>query len=176
MWRAARKKNFKKTPQSCGVGGTCGEHFVEVPEQSRRSDVIRKIAQQEAYTIICATRRDAGETETIRTVDQNESQIQVRCVAGVRNNGAECFVETAEGVSRAREVRKVTTRGQVGQRSNQQRDRSPAEKRGRQLDCGQYRLTQCHHHRELECRGRESREQTSKGLLDKSSHLFFDTW
>ena len=32
-----------------------------------------------------------------------ESQIPVRSVAGIENNSAECFVETAEGVFRARE-------------------------------------------------------------------------
>ena len=53
---------------------------------------------------VCAIRREgAGETNTIRTVEQNESQMQVRSVAG----SAVCFVETAEGVFRAREVRRI---------------------------------------------------------------------
>ena len=71
------------SPDLAVVGGTCGEHFVQMPEGSRRSDAIRKIAWKDAYTIICAIRREgAGETDFIRTVEQNESQMQVRSVAG----------------------------------------------------------------------------------------------
>ena len=57
--------------------------FVHVSEGSRQSDVIRKIACQEACTRICTFRREgAGETNILRTVEQNESQIQVRSVTG----------------------------------------------------------------------------------------------
>ena len=103
MWRAARKKNPEKTHHV--VGGTCGEHFVQVPEGSRRSDAIR---WKEAYTIICASRREsAGETDILRTVEQNASQKQFRSVAG-SGNSAECFVETADGVYSERgEVRNI---------------------------------------------------------------------
>ena len=64
------------------VGGARGEQFVQVPEGSRRSDAIRIIAWKEAYTRICTIRRQgAGKTDFIKTVEQNESQIQVRNVA-----------------------------------------------------------------------------------------------
>ena len=79
-----------------------------MPEGSRRSDAIRKVAWQEAYTNICTIRREgAAETNIIRTVEQNESQNMFGVWLGVRNNSAECFVETAEGVFRAREVRRM---------------------------------------------------------------------
>ena len=64
------------------VGGTRGKHFVQVPEGSRRSDAIRKIAWHEAYTRVCAIRREgAGETNLLRTV--------VGVWLGVRNNSAQ---------------------------------------------------------------------------------------
>ena len=109
MWRVARKKNTEKNTQSCRGWWNMREHFVQVLEGSRRSDVIRKIAWQEFYTRVCAIRREgAGETNTLRTVEQNESQIQVRSVAGSeRNSSAVCFVETVEGVFTAREVRRT---------------------------------------------------------------------
>ena len=63
--------------------GHVGEHFVQVPGGSRRSDAIRKIAWQEANARICTIRREgADETSIIRTVEQNESHKQVRSVAG----------------------------------------------------------------------------------------------
>ena len=46
---------------------------------------------------------------------------------GVRNNSAQCFVATGEGVFRAREVRRIELSKQVGQRSNHQCDRSHVE-------------------------------------------------
>ena len=48
-------------------------------------------------------REGAGETDVLTTVEQNESQMRL----GVRNNCVECFVGTAEGVFRAREVRRM---------------------------------------------------------------------
>ena len=48
---------------------------------------------------------------------------------GVRNNGPECFGETAECVFRAREVRRSEQRDRWDKRSHQQRDRSPVENR-----------------------------------------------
>ena len=54
-----------------------------MPELSRRSGAIGKIAWQEAYTRVCAIRGEsAGETDILRTAEQNESQIQIRSVAG----------------------------------------------------------------------------------------------
>ena len=56
------RRTPRRFPNLAVVGGTCGEHFVQVPEGSRRSDAIRKIAWQEAYTRICPIRRgSAGE-------------------------------------------------------------------------------------------------------------------
>ena len=83
MWRAARKKNSEKTAQSSrGGGGTCGDYLVQVPEGSRRSDAVRKIAWQEAYTRICTILREgAGKADIFKTFEMNESQIQVRSVA-----------------------------------------------------------------------------------------------
>ena len=73
----------RRLPSLAVVGGKCGEHVVQVPEGSRRPDAIRKIAWKEAYTGICAIRREgAGETDILRTVEQSESQIQVWRVAG----------------------------------------------------------------------------------------------
>ena len=66
---------------------------------------------------------------------------------GVRNNSVECFVETAEGVFRAREVRRLL----------EQQDRWGKEA---------INNSHCHHHqcrvREPECSGRESPGRTSK--------------
>ena len=52
-------------------------------------------------------REGAGDSHFIRTVEQTESQIQFGVWLGVRSNSAECFVETVEGVLRAREVRRL---------------------------------------------------------------------
>ena len=96
-----------------------------MPEGSRRSDATRKIAWQEANTRVCTIRREgAGETNVLRTVEQNESQMQVRSVAGSENNSAECFV--GPGRRRVQSVRgqEDRTSRQVGQRGNQQNDRS----------------------------------------------------
>ena len=76
------RRTPRRLPDFAVVGGTCGEHFVQVPEGLRWSDAIRKIAWQGAYTRVCAIRREgAGETNVLRTVEENESQIQVRSVA-----------------------------------------------------------------------------------------------
>ena len=70
------------TRRTAVVGGTCGKHLVQVPEGSTQSDTVRKIAWQEDGSRVCAIRREgAGETDILRTVEQNES-IQVRSVAG----------------------------------------------------------------------------------------------
>ena len=90
------------------------------PEGSRRSDAIRKIAWQEAHTRVCATRREgAVETNILRTVEQNESLIQVRSVAGSEKQ--QCRVLRGDGrrcVPSARGQEDRTSR-QVGQRGNQ---------------------------------------------------------
>ena len=77
------RRTPRRLPDLAVVGGTCGEHFVQVPQGSRWSDAVRNIAWQEAYSRVCAFRREgAGETDILRTVEQNESQVQVRSVAG----------------------------------------------------------------------------------------------
>ena len=63
----------------------------------------------------------AGETDILKTTEQNP-----RCKFGVwlgARNNSQCFVETVEGV-RGQEER---TSQQVGQRSNQQCDRSAVD-------------------------------------------------
>ena len=83
------RRTPRRLPNLAVVGGTCGEHFVQVPEGSRPSDAIRKIAWQEASSIICTIRREgAGETYTLRIVEQIESQIQVR--SGARSEKQKC--------------------------------------------------------------------------------------
>ena len=79
MWRAARKKNSCCLPFLAVVGGTCGEHLVQVSEGSRRSDAIPKIAWKEACTRVCALNR-----------------MNPRYKFGVWNS-AKCFLVTAEG-------------------------------------------------------------------------------
>ena len=89
------RRTPRRLPNLPVVGGTCGVHFVQVLEGSKWSDAIRKIAWQEAYERMCTIRRQGrGETNIIRTVEQNESQM----LAGtettvlscrVRNNSAE---------------------------------------------------------------------------------------
>ena len=74
-----QEKTLGRLPDLAVVGGTRRMHVVQVPERSRRSDATRKIAWQEAHTRVCAIRREgAGETNFLITVEQNESQIQVR--------------------------------------------------------------------------------------------------
>ena len=76
------RRTPRRLPNPAVVGGTCGRRFVQVPEGSRRSDAIRKIAWKETYMRICTIRREGvGVTNIIRTVEQNESQIQSRSVA-----------------------------------------------------------------------------------------------
>ena len=86
------------------VGGTCGEHFVQVPEGSRRSDAIRKIAWQEAYTTICTIRREKVLARPMSSEPLNRMNPRYKFGVwlGVKINSAECFVEKAEGVCRAR--------------------------------------------------------------------------
>ena len=105
-----------------------GSVFVQVSEGSRWSDAIRKIAWQEAYTRVCATRRErAGETNILRTVEQNESQIQVGVWLGVRNK--KCRLLRGDGRRCIQSARGEEDRAarQVGQRSHQQCDRSLVE-------------------------------------------------
>ena len=58
------------------VGGTCGEHLVQVPEGSR-------------------------------PLNRMNRRYNFGVWLGVKSNSAECFVGTAEGVCRAREVRRI---------------------------------------------------------------------
>ena len=92
------------------------------------SDATRKIAWQEAYTRVCVIRREgAGEANFLRTVEQNESQIQVRSVAGSEKQ--QCRVLRGDGrrcVQSSRGQQDRTSR-QVGQRGHYQCDRSPVE-------------------------------------------------
>ena len=57
---------------------------------------------------------------------------------GMRNS-AECFIGNADGVARAREVRKPGTSEQMGQRRHQQCDWSSLENDRRKMDSGQTR-------------------------------------
>ena len=89
------------------VGGTCGEHFVQVPEGSRLvgrhlNDCMARKPTQEFVPF--------GEKVLARPTSSeqlNNTRYKFGVWLGVRNNSAECFVETAEGVFRAREVRRI---------------------------------------------------------------------
>ena len=94
-WTAARKKNCEKASRTCRGWSNTQEAFCP---GARRVETVgrQKIVWQEAYTRISIIRREsAGET----------NKLGVRLE--VRNNSAECFAETAEGVFRAREVRRI---------------------------------------------------------------------
>ena len=126
MWRAAHKKNCEKTPRSCRgwwnmQGAFCpGARRVETVGRHLKDCMARSQHKN------CAIRREgAGETDILRTVEQNESQIQVRSVAGSEKQ--QCRVLRGDGrrcIQSARGQEDRTSR-QVGQRSNQQCDRSP---------------------------------------------------
>ena len=75
------RRILRRLPNLVVVGGTCGEHLVQVPEGSRRLDVIRMVAWQEACTKVCALRREGSGETILGTVEQSESQIQVQSVA-----------------------------------------------------------------------------------------------
>ena len=58
---------------------------------------------------------------------------------GMRNNSAECFIGNADGVFRAREIRRLEPSGQMGHRSHQQCDWSTVEGDRCAVDSGQTR-------------------------------------
>ena len=128
-WRAVRKKNSKKTPQSCRGWWNMRESFLSRWQKGRDGRTPFEILRwQEAYTRVWALRREgAGETNIFRTFEQNESQIQVRSAAGsekqqcrvLRVNGTRC-IQCARG-------QEDRTSRQVGERSRQQCDQSPVE-------------------------------------------------
>ena len=91
------------------VGGTCGEHFVHVPEGSRRSDAVRKIAWQKEPTEEFVPFEEKALARPISSEPLNRMNPRYRFGVwlGVRNHSAECFVGTAEGVFRVREVRRI---------------------------------------------------------------------
>ena len=63
------RRTPRRLPNLAVVGETCGGHFVQVPEGSRQSKVIRKVAWQGACKRVCAIRRKgASKTNIIRTV------------------------------------------------------------------------------------------------------------
>ena len=96
--------------------------------QRGRDGRTRNIAWEEPYTRICTIRREgAGETNILRTVSRMNPRYKFGVWLGVRHNSSERFVETAEGVFRARGVRRIKAARQVAQRSHQQSDRSPVE-------------------------------------------------
>ena len=102
------RRTPRRLPNLVVVGGTRGEHLVQVPEGSRRLDAIRGEC--------------AGETETTRTVEQNESQIQAWSVAGSEKQQCRVLRGTAEGV-----FRRIEQQDRWDGRSHQQCDRSPVE-------------------------------------------------
>ena len=101
MWRAARKKNSEKTSPSCSGWwnmrrASCpGVRGVETVRHHAKDCMARSL-----HTSLCHSGgRGAGETNILRTVEQNESQTQVRSVAGseklqcreLRGDGRKCI-------------------------------------------------------------------------------------
>ena len=87
----------------------------------------------------------------------------------VRNNRAECFVGTTEGVFRARKVRRTEHQDRWDKEAINNVIGVPWRLAGGEVDCGtgpRHKLAPCHHHqcrlRELGHRGRESPGQTSE--------------
>ena len=127
MWRAARKKNSEKTPQSCRGwwnmrGGFCpGARRVETvgPETLHGKNLTQEFVPFGEKVL--------ARPISSRTVSRMNPRYKFGVWLGVRHNSSERFVETAEGVFRAREVRRTRAARQVGQRSHQQCDRSPVE-------------------------------------------------
>ena len=84
MWRAARKKNSEKTPQSCRGwwnmrGAFCpGARRVETVGRHSKALHGKKSTQE----FVPFGEKVLAKTNILRTVEQNESQIQVRSVAG----------------------------------------------------------------------------------------------
>ena len=105
LLRAARKKTSEKTYLSCrGWWNMRGAFLSRCQKGSRLLDANERL---EGYTRVCAIRREgAGETNILRTAEQNP-RYKFGVWLGVRSNSAECFVGTAEGVLRAREVRRI---------------------------------------------------------------------
>ena len=107
MWRAARKKNSEKTPQSCYgwwnmLGASCpGARRVETVGRHSK-DTMARILHKNLY--------HSGR----ELLNRIRPRYNVGVWLGVRNNSAEWFVETEEGVFRAREVRRNRTARQVG--------------------------------------------------------------
>ena len=66
------RRTPRRLPDFAVFGGTCGEHFVQVPGRTPFERLQSKKPTEE----VCAIRGEgAGETEILRTVEQNESQI-----------------------------------------------------------------------------------------------------
>ena len=84
------------------------EHFVQVPEMSRWSDAIERMRGTEPTQEFVPF----GEEVLARRMSSEPlNRMNPRYKFGVwlrvRNNSAECFVETAEGGFRAREIRRI---------------------------------------------------------------------
>ena len=87
------------------------------------TNTIPKIAWQEADAGICPVwRGGAGKTSLRRSYEQNEPKIQLRYLAwnAQQQNSAACFTGNANGVFKAREIRKSQTSELMGQRSREQ--------------------------------------------------------
>ena len=102
------RRTPRRLPDFAVVGGTFGEHVVQVPEGLIRSDAIRKIEWQEAtHEFAPFGEKVLGRPISSEPLKRMNPRYKFGVWLGVRNNSAECFVETAEGVFRAREVRRV---------------------------------------------------------------------
>ena len=104
------RRTLERLPDLAVVGGTRRKHVVQVPEGSRRSDATRKIAWQEACTRVCVIRRGENvlaKPTSSEPLNRMNPRYKFGVWLGVRNNSAECFAATAEGVFRAREVSRI---------------------------------------------------------------------
>ena len=108
MWRVARKKNSEKTLQSfrgwCDMRGAFCPGARRVETVGRHSNDCMERSPQEFVHF--------GEQVLARPISlapliRMNPRYKLGVWLGVRSNSAECFVETAEGVFRAREVRRL---------------------------------------------------------------------
>ena len=103
-WARESGKIHQRVQKSCsrGVIRTIECHVESCTQEELREDTVvgggaRRVETVERHLKDCKA----------RSQNKNLYHSERRCWLGVRNNSAECFVGTAEGVLRARELRRI---------------------------------------------------------------------
>ena len=109
MWKAARKKNSEKTPQSCRGWWKMHASILSRCQKGRdgRTPFERLRGKKPTQEFVPFGEKVLARPRSSEPLNRMNPGYKFGVWLEVKNNSAECFVGTAGGVLRAHEVRRI---------------------------------------------------------------------